>query len=57
MILNSFGLDNTSEDYKLDYDFNEDNQIQLIDYALVLNNFSKTRVIKQRRKKDENSRK
>ena len=54
MILNSFGLDNTSEDYKLDYDFNEDNQIQLIDYALVLNNFSKTRVIKQRRKKDEN---
>lgn len=45
MILNLFGIDNTSVDYDLKYDFNEDGQIQLLDYALVLNNFSTARII------------
>ncbi len=45
MVLSFYGIDNTSEQYNEKYDFNGDGQIQALDYAVTLNNYSKTREI------------
>lgn len=45
MILNVYGTDSTSSDYKLEMDFNEDGQIQIFDLSVFLRNYNISRII------------
>ncbi len=47
LLMNVYGIDDTSADYEMKYDFNDDQRVEIEDIGLLMNNYLKIRNIKK----------